>query len=496
MALEAEDFCCTADDLANHAEGADDDTISSLSFAHGAGGGAPKDKTVSGSKKGKVDKSETQKCKCCGKWFPKSECAINSPYCRRDKQSIDNLANQSARQGEAAWFAEVRRDEVQLRKLVTKYHESCPAEKTKGKRGTFSLVSYREEYKAESSVIVRDRGTMMNRRQYVEWAGSAAAGNMSEEDADKKWSEYECDRCVPRDLKGPPKAPLRLLIVTDNQVDFESAFKHAKVQQLTVAKDSKNVTEDEVAKQRRALLRGHSRSLGKDGEADFGSIASAMLANGSGGLGGGAVQSAGAAFKGAGVFVPDVRALAEDEEAAGDDPTAEGAPQGAAGTEASNGRPALAPAPERVAKRAKWFDAANAVTKAKRTATLAREKVVDAVRDAEADLSACVADLLALPADAQAEFASELGTGQHRLEFLKAVTAPEEDPPASGATTRSLAILASEVEAGKKRPPCDDWLNLVTVTRALVLEQEAFTALETAQNMEEARPTASAHRQS
>ena len=258
---------------------------------------------------------------------------------------------------------------------------------------------------------------------------------------------------------------------------------------MTVAKDGKNVTTEEVEKQRRALLRGHQRGLGKDGEADFGSIASAMLANGSGGLGGGAAQSAVAAFKGTGAFVPDVRALAEEEDGGGDDPNTEPMP-GAGGSEASHGRLAAATAAEpRAGKRAKWFDAANAVTKAKRTATLAREKVFDAVRDAEAALSASVADLLTLPADQQAEFASELSTGQHRLDFLKAVTAAEEDPASAAGSPRSLANLSREVESGKTRPPSDDWANLVTLTKATALELEAFAALELAQNMEEARPT-------
>jgi len=493
MSLEADHVFCGACDLADYAVGADDDTLSSVSFLQAAGGGAPKEETASSGKKDRPDKGDKQKCKCCQKWFLKEECGLNSPYCKRDKQSIDNLANQAAKQGETVWFAGVRRDEVQLRKLVVKYNDACPAEKTKSKRGIFLFVRYREEYKAESSVIVRDCGTMMSKRQYVEWAGTAAAGNMSLEEANKKWSESESDSGVPRDLKGPAKAALRLLMVTDNQVDFESAVKHAKVQMLSVAKDGKNVSEEDVANQRRDLLRGHSRGPGNDGEADFGSIASAMLANGSGGLGGGAVQSAGAAFIGAGVFVPDVKALAEDEDVAGEDPSARGAPQGAARTEASKGMPAPAPEQARAGKRAKWFDAANAVSKAKRTATMAREKVFDAVRDAEAVLSACVADLVALPAGTQAELASELSTGRHRLEFLKAVTAPEEDPPASGATARSLATLQGEVESGTKRAPCDDWPNLMTLTKAAILEQQVFAALEVAQNMEEARPTLRAH---
>jgi len=92
----------------------------------------------------------------------------------------------------------------------------------------------------------------------------------------------------------------------------------------------------------------------------------------------------------------------------------------------------------------------------------------DAVRDAEAAVSACVADLLALPADTQAEFVPELGASHHRFEILQAVTACEQDPPALGATTRSFVIVSSEVESGRNRSPCDDRFNLMTLTKASV----------------------------
>jgi len=122
---------------------------------------------------------------------------------------------------------------------------------------------------------------------------------------------------------------------------------------------------------------------------------------------------------------------------------------------------------------------------------LAGEKVFNAVRVAEAALSACIVEFQLLPADQQAENSSELSTGQHCLEFMRAVLAPDEAGSSSG--NRPLAILTSDVESGRMAPPCDDWVSLVTLTRASAMEHEAFAALDTAQTTEEARPTLFAH---
>ena len=178
-------------------------------------------------------------------------------------------------------------------------------------------------------------------------------------------------------------------------------------------------------------------------------------------------------------------------------PSSEVARPGAAGSEGAVGRlaPVLAPALAQAGKRTRRFDAVRAIAKAKRNAALENKRVFEAVRIAEAAVSASIAKFQLLPSDQQAGMGSEFITGQHCLEFMRAVLAPDEDPASAGNSSghRPLAILTSEVVSGTMPPPCDDWLSLVTLTTASAMEHEAFAALEFAQSAEEAQPALLAH---
>ena len=220
-----------------------------------------------------------------------------------------------------------------------------------------------------------------------------------------------------------------------------------------------------------------------------------MLASGFGGLGGGAPQSAAAAFPRPGSGFPLPRALAGDNRLALEDPSpsSEVVRQGEAGSAGAVVRTAPVPvsAPAQAGKRGPRFDAAIAIAKAKRKAAQAGKKVFGAVRMAEAALSASVATFQLLPADQQAESCSEFITGQHCLEFMRAVLAPDECPASAGNSlgNRPLANLTDDVVSGRMLPPCDEWLSLVTLTTASAMEHEAFAALDIAQCAEEAQPT-------
>lgn len=208
-------------------------------------------------------------------------------------------------------------------------------------------------------------------------------------------------------------------------------------------------------------------------EADFGSIAPVTH-------GGGGSCSAGAAFEGAGAVVPDPSAMAGQEETGLEDRRSETRP-----IAASRGRPARVSARVQAGKRVRFrlFNVASALIIAKRTATLAREKAFDAARDAEADLSAILAEITLLPEAQQAD-----NTFAHsRLEFLRAILTSGEG------SSQFLANLLAEVEGRRRCPPCDKWLHLATLEAASAIEQEAFEALDRAQTKKEARPTAPAH---
>ena len=318
----------------------------------------------------KKSKQESKRrCRMCAKWQPEDSFPVNSAYCRCCKQAVDNLAKQAARQNQLEYWKEVRKDEQELKKLVTRYNDTCPRGAEKSKRGNFSLASYREVYAASSSSAAKARGRMMWEGYFVEFAQKPKGGSYTEEEARKRWKEMLEDPDVEKDNLGPAKSSRRCCVATYDEVSHGSKLSHAKTQDLLIKKDAKNVSAEQAAKDRRSLLQGHERgALNKNGEIlDFAGAISGMLANSSCGVGG-KLGAGGGGFAGHGAFVPDIsmlkKEIEEDESGAAPGGSAEepNAGKGAGGgaPDEESGKPGKKRPAEQESpppKKAKWFDA-------------------------------------------------------------------------------------------------------------------------------------------
>ena len=136
----------TATQLAN-GDGASASPNKGLDGGRGLGGRAPG--LVASSNSGSKSRVKgkdciKKKCRLCTKWFLEEEFALNSPYCKEDKNAVDNLAKQAATQNHTAFFKDIRGSEEKLKVMVQKYKKMCPFDKSKGKRGMFSYVASRE----------------------------------------------------------------------------------------------------------------------------------------------------------------------------------------------------------------------------------------------------------------------------------------------------------------------------------------------------------------
>ena len=320
------------------------------------------------SKKSK-EKETKRRCRLCTKWQPEDCFPVNSAYCRCCKQAVDNLAKQAARQNQHEYWKETRKDEQELKKLVTRYLDTCPKGADKSKRGNFCLASYREVYAASSSSGAKARGRMMWEGYFVEFAQKPKGGSHTEEEARKRWKEMLEDPDVEKDNLGPTKSPRRCCVATYDEVSHGSKLSHAKTQDLLIKKDAKNVTHEQAAKDRRALLQGHERgALNKNGELlDFAGAISGMLANSSCGVGG-KLGAGGGGFAGHGAFVPDISMLKKEIEEDDSGAALEGSTEEANAVKGAGGgtpdeesgksdkkRPAELETPP--PKKAKWFDA-------------------------------------------------------------------------------------------------------------------------------------------
>ena len=115
------------------------------------------------------------KCKGCKQKIPIAECAPNFPGCYPCKRALDNIYRLAHKQGEKAveWMKTQREDEDACYNMVQSYLDQCPeacdGPKNK-KRGSWSVLKYRERTEAASG-IVRDKvGEMMGRKLYLEFA--------------------------------------------------------------------------------------------------------------------------------------------------------------------------------------------------------------------------------------------------------------------------------------------------------------------------------------
>lgn len=346
----------------------EDDRSSMVSSLHDwgrAGGTTPGRGSEAASGRKPPKKTEAKRrCRLCQKWLPEDTFPINSAYCRECKQAVDNLAKQALRQSEGEWWKKIRNEEPELRKLVAKYMATCPKNQERGKRGVFNLVSYREVYTASSTSSAKARGRMMWEGYYVEFAQKPKGGSHSESAARQRWKEMVDDPTVEKDEQGPAHAPKRCLVPMFDEVSHGSKLSHAKTQELQSKKDTKNVSAEQAAKDRRLLLQGHERgALNKNGEAlDFVGAVSGMLANSACGLNG-KLGASGSAFAGKGAFIPDIKVLKEELD--DDEPMEQKDPEAASSAaEGSGANKRVGESPqagqETPAKKIRWFDVAGA----------------------------------------------------------------------------------------------------------------------------------------
>ncbi len=427
-----------------------------------AGGGAP------AGRKGEPEtplkgNAAKQRCKACLKSLPCEDFALNSPYCRVDKQAIDNLAYHAKVQNELEWWKDARGDDTKLRRVLFKYHERCPREPNARRRSTFLIAQYREEYRAASAVTHSDKGVMMHRTRYIRYATTpgtdASNPAMTVKDAELKWAAWENDPAHIRDQKGPVGDTLRLRVHVDDEVNFDSSVTHSKSQTLQSRKDDKNVAEEDAQRERRSLLRSHNRDLGKDAaEEEYTAIAQAMLARTDGTSG-----AASAVFAGSGLAIPDVARLAEEiaeedkpkdkkaKSASGESLPTEGDVASASGT-ASSAPGADSEAGKSGGRKRKWVDATVIVAKKRRTIEEKNEKLVESLTSAVESAQAKLSEIDCLLETERRRYSTERETLGWRVQWAVACLNPECE-----AGEAAIAQLGMHVRMKTKCPPCEGW---------------------------------------
>ena len=204
-------------------------------------------------------------CKGCGQRIPLQDCAPNFPGDWKCKRALDNIWRLAVKQGAKAmkFVKEQREDPDRCQAMVSSYLESCPetVESARGqKRGQWSLTRYEERVTAASGMVRDKVGEMMNKKLYLEFAGTTRGGKKSDEQSEAVWAGWEervamKDPDIIFDNKGENGA-LRIWVHTGDEVRFRSSYMHEKAV-INEGESLKKATAEDQDRLKKRILTKH-----------------------------------------------------------------------------------------------------------------------------------------------------------------------------------------------------------------------------------------------
>ena len=235
-----------------------------------------------GNDKDKGDKGICFICKCTGKKTMECDRVPSYSVSREGKRAYDSLSKLSARQNQSEWWTVTKCTPKLLYKAINTYIKVCPSlgQNLKGKKRNatgegFKVAEYKEIMRSTSELGMIEQGKMMWKEEYIEFAATTPAGNISRGIADMNWTSWAADMERLRDHQGPVQAPLRLYVKMGDHVNFSS--NHSLSRQLEVGNGRvNNPTEAYLNGTRAELLRGATHVAGAD-VTNFRGIANGMV---------------------------------------------------------------------------------------------------------------------------------------------------------------------------------------------------------------------------
>ena len=135
-----------------------------------------------GQGRSKRAKAGVKRCPACNKDLVIDQFPVGSAHCSNDHQPVQNLASAAKAQGQDAWWAEVKRDNKKLQRVVKAYHQQCPRVDGK-KRALFKVLTYIEYVRQQELLIKDEQYEMIDLRRWITWHGKHKNGSMEVEEA-------------------------------------------------------------------------------------------------------------------------------------------------------------------------------------------------------------------------------------------------------------------------------------------------------------------------
>ena len=99
--------------------------------------------------------------------------------CHACKNRCDNITRLCKAQNKSAWWKGVRAHDGHLQLVMSEYRRRVGDESGK-KKSRMSTMTVLEGIVSSSDMIIKERGQMMTKRQYMDFAMSVAGNRLSE----------------------------------------------------------------------------------------------------------------------------------------------------------------------------------------------------------------------------------------------------------------------------------------------------------------------------
>eukprot|EP00971_Amphidinium_carterae_P112640 2230620-Amphidinium_carterae.2 len=234
------------------------------------GRGRPAKKKGEDGDTAKDTKKPAGKKRTCGACKKPAE--PNCSWCVDDKRAMDRIRFSCRQQGFDAqkWLKDLQSPGEKAVAEALQQYWSQVGGRSKYVPGVskFNLTQMRESLQAESALNVTTRGTMMWRKQIIEWKVTTPGGRFSEEESTAKWEELVTrhmagDKELETDMDGHrADQPIRFRIATDKFVDYTSRLALQKTLEQT---KREKADETNLAKVRREVISNHDAACGATG---------------------------------------------------------------------------------------------------------------------------------------------------------------------------------------------------------------------------------------
>ena len=194
---------------------------------HGKRGKAKAKARAVGGRKGargaKVEEGKFRKCGTCKKVKErKTDFHADQGNCKQCCAEIRAFARAADSQGCSDKMQELARtDPVSHSKVLSAWVKERQKASAAGEKIKFAIWEFAVSLQQREGARHESRGRMMWRGYYLSWAQTEEGGSLSEAEARSKWKDFEANRAIARDNKGPHGHQRLKVPMFDDVVEFK-----------------------------------------------------------------------------------------------------------------------------------------------------------------------------------------------------------------------------------------------------------------------------------